>query len=323
MRRSRLAIPVALVLVALVLGVAVLVPAAPAQAATWTTVQGGNVHYHAVDFFDAVRGWVGGTTYIPEGMIGFEDTGVISRTSSAGAEWDSVSSHEVGENTSFGWNFLIVSALDFVDDSLGWATLNDGTILASTDGGASWKVQAEGSSGYADNNWSYPGLSMADATHGVAVGGWVGFIGTPQPRVAYTTNGIDWQEAEMSTYKGASLESVHMVDTEHGWAVGTAVSADSIPLILATTDGGVTWTRQTKGLPATGIGFNGVAFVDLQHGWAVGDKGAIYATADGGATWWSQASGTSELLLDVCFAGPTVGYVVGENGTILETTRSG
>ena len=56
------------------------------------------------------------------------------------------------------------------------------------------------------------------------------------------------------------------------------------------------------------------AFVDLQHGWAVGDKGAIYATADGGATWWSQPSGTSETLLDVCFAGPTVGYVVGENG---------
>ena len=323
MRRSRLAILVGLVLVAFVLVASALAPATPAQASTWTAVQGGNVHYHAVDFFDAVRGWVGGTTYIPEGMIGFEDTGVISRTSSAGAKWDSVSSHELGNNTSAGWNFLTVTALDFVDDSHGWATLNDGTILVTTTGGVSWTVQATGSSGFADNNWGYPGLSMADATHGVAVGGWVGFIGTPQPRVAYTTNGTDWQSAELSTYKGAALESVHMVDAQHGWAVGTAVQADSIPLVLATADGGVTWARQTKGLPATGIGFHGVWFVDLQHGWAVGDKGAVYATADGGATWWSQPSVTSETLLDVCFAGPTVGWVVGDKGTILETTRSG
>ena len=91
MRRFRFAIPVALVLMALVLVASALAPAAPAQAATWTAVQGGNVHYHAADSFDAVRGWVGGTTYIPEGMVGFEDTGVISRTSSAGAKWDSVS----------------------------------------------------------------------------------------------------------------------------------------------------------------------------------------------------------------------------------------
>ena len=318
MRRSRLVIFAALLIVA-----CVMLPAQGVQASSWTPVQGGNVHYRAVDFFDAVRGWVGGTTYIPEGMVGFEDTAVISRTGSAGAEWEAVSGHETGPNTSAGWNFLTVVALDFVDDAHGWATLDDGTILVSTNGGVSWTVQAEGSSGYADNNWSYPGLSMTDLTHGVAVGGWVGFIGSPQPRVAYTANGIDWQTAELSTYKGAALESVHMVDAQHGWAVGTAVQADGIPLVLATTDGGITWTRQTTDLPDTGIGFHGVCFVDLNHGWAVGDQGAVYATADGGATWWKQPAVTSETLLDVCFAGPSVGYAVGANGTILETTRGG
>ena len=306
-----------------------------AQASTWQALPGGNIHYHAADLVDDSYGWVGGITFIPEGMAGFEDSATIGRTGSAGQEWQYSTSHEISDDTSLGWNFLTVTTLDFVDRLHGWATLSDGTILATVTGGQRWSAQAEGSFEYRDNNWGYASLSMSGLTHGVAVGGWVGFIGVTYPRIVYTTNGTDWTEAVFDKPAQSSLEAVCMVDAQYGWAAGTAVQADGVPLVLVTHDGGATWSRQTRGLPSNGTDLHGVWFVDRQRGWVVGDGGAIYVTADGGATWWKQPSGTTETLLDVRFADPvagsagsaalagTVGWAVGEKGTILETTRGG
>jgi photosystem II stability/assembly factor-like uncharacterized protein len=222
-----------------------------------------------------------------------------------------------------GWNFRTATALDFINGSRGWAALSDGTILVTSTGGSQWTAQAEGSFEFRDNNWDYASLAMADATHGCAVGGWVGFIGVTYPRIVFTQNGSDWKQADLPKPENCSLESVCMVDTQYGWAVGTAGPTDQIPLVLVTHDGGATWSRQTHGLSSTGVDFHGVWFVDRQHGWAVGDFGAIYVTADGGATWWSQPSGVSATLLGVRFVGASTGWVVGEKGTILETTQAG
>jgi photosystem II stability/assembly factor-like uncharacterized protein len=315
------------ILMALCVAGYLLVPSPPAQAGDWHAMPGRDVDYHpinyrAVDFLDASRGWVGGVTYTPPGSYGFEDTAIIGRTDSAGETWLYSTSHYAG-GSSVGWNFRTATALDFVDGSRGWATLDDGTILSTTDGGARWTVRAEGSFEYRDNNWGYASLAMADATHGCAVGGWVGFIGVTYPRIAYTDNGRDWKEAGVPKLPGRSLESVHMVDTQYGWAVGSAGSDDGIPLVLVTHDGGATWIRQTNGLSADGIALRGVWFADRQHGWAVGDSGAIRVTADGGASWWSQPSGVSAALHDVCFLGSGTGFIVGDRGAILETTRAG
>ena len=203
----------------------------------------------------------------------------------------------------------------------GWAALSDGTIVGTTDGGASWTLLAEGSSEMRDNNWGYSSLAMADATHGVAVGSWVGFIGVSKPRIVYTQNGKDWVEADVPDLSDVSLDGVCMVDASYGWAVGSVGRIDKAPLVLVTHDGGATWTQQASGL--SGSALHGVSFVDRQHGWAVGDKGAILVTVDGGATWWSQPSPTTETLLAVTFADSAAGWAVGEKGTILETTKAG
>jgi hypothetical protein len=50
-------------------------------------------------------------------------------------------------------------------------------------------------------------------------------------------------------------------------------------LILRTTDGGASWTRQSS---PTGGGLTGVSFVDANTGWAVGGGGAILHTTTGG-----------------------------------------
>jgi len=61
------------------------------------------------------------------------------------------------------------------------------------------------------------------------------------------------------------LGSVTFTDPSHGWAVGDS------PLILATTDGGATWTKQHSGQHSgTSEYLESVTFTDPSHGWAVG-----------------------------------------------------
>ena len=79
-------------------------------------------------------------------------------------------------------------------------------------------------------------------------------------------------------------------DGSHGWTVGDHGT------ILATSDGGVTWTKQSSG---TGKLLCGVTFPDASHGWAVGTDGTILATTDGGAHWRKQTSRPTPTLRGV------------------------
>jgi photosystem II stability/assembly factor-like uncharacterized protein len=103
-------------------------------------------------------------------------------------------------------------------------------------------------------------------------------------------------------------------DGRHGWVVGNAGE------ILATTDAGVTWTRQASN---TLFNLNAVWFTDADSGWAVGNAGMALHTTDGGGTWTPMPTAASENLRDVAFANPDTGWAVGDNGVILGTTDYG
>jgi photosystem II stability/assembly factor-like uncharacterized protein len=82
-------------------------------------------------------------------------------------------------------------------------------------------------------------------------------------------------------------DSVFFVDDTHGWA---AVH-DGGGRLLATTDGGTTWTAGHT--PPANDEFHDVFFTDRRHGWAVGETldtmlqgtGSVLRSTDGGATW--------------------------------------
>lgn len=78
--------------------------------------------------------------------------------------------------------------------------------------------------------------------------------------------------------------------------------------IVATADGGTTWTPQSSGTDAA---LSSVPFATATQGWAVGIKGTILATADGGNTWSRQSSGTKADLESVHFASASQGWAVG------------
>jgi len=124
----------------------------------------------------------------------------------------------------------------------------------------------------------------------------------------------------------AYLAAVAFPDASHGWAVGDTSGASS-PVrgaVLATTDGGASWTAQSPGTPSFSF-LHGVAFTDASHGWAVGggSNGVIVATSDGGAHWTTQDAGTFADLKGVASTDASHGWAVGTNGTILATSDGG
>jgi photosystem II stability/assembly factor-like uncharacterized protein len=69
------------------------------------------------------------------------------------------------------------------------------------------------------------------------------------------------------------LNDVRFVSATTGYAVG------ELGTVLATRDGGLSWTVLGTGVRAN---LQAVYFVDEQTGWIVGDNGNILATVSGG-----------------------------------------
>lgn len=280
------------------------------------------VELRAVDVTGATEGWVGGVLTRKSGEQE-ERTAFLAYTKSGGADWEIVYGLASDEGQKEEWAGRAVNALDFVDESHGWAVLDDGTILATVDGGKNWVLASEGSFQFRDNNFSYSAISMADRQHGCAVGSWVGFIGKVYPRVAFTTDGETWTSQELKGFPGYALSSVHMVSATEAWALGAAVDESGASLLLHTSDGGATWEDRSRVLPEEATGLTAIWFADGKRGWVVGKAGKVFVTADGGTSWWHQDTGVAGDLLAIRFSDRWVGWAVGDKGTLLGTADGG
>ena len=189
---------------------------------------------------------------------------------------------------------------------------------AAAASGGGWNVQSSGTTNY------FTGVAFPDVTHGWAVGEFGNILAT-------TDGGTTWTAQSSGLGSYSYLYSVAFANASDGWAVGYRGPPDSLTvtsIILATTDGGDTWSPQGSG--TTDFGLESVACADATHAWAVGD--AILATTDGGATWNVQApgtpQGTADVLTGVTCADASHAWAVGCDertgvGIILTTTDGG
>ena len=238
-----------------------------------------------------------------------------------------------------------LNAISFPDAMHGWAVGDNGTILATTDGGATWNAQTTGTAE------SFNAVSFPDATHGWVVGSGTNILATTDGGATWNVqvgNAHDWLNAVSfpdathgwavcagfcattdggatwsNTFSSDILNGVAFPDATHGWAVGwgeDSATGTYPAVILATTDGGSTWNAQDAGTMAW---LRAVDFPDDSHGWAVGQDGTILATTDGGATWNAQTTGTAEGFNAVSFPDDSHGWAVGLDGTILATSDGG
>ncbi|HYF91609.1 MAG TPA: hypothetical protein VD969_05150 [Symbiobacteriaceae bacterium] len=200
-------------------------------------------------------------------------TSSITRTTDGGRTWKKDNLAFLGQAT----------ALDFVDSRHGWllADTAGGTrILATADGGATWRIQ-------------YPAGSYAPARAVAMVTDTTGFgLGAPGLEgavLATHDGGRTWAQVGVIPWSSDRrlpppmyAEAISFVDEHQGWAV----TPDG--QLMHTTDGGVTWTAGP--LPPDVKAVSGVAFATAATGCVVtppapNGSTIVLSSTDGGATW--------------------------------------
>ena len=130
--------------------------------------------------------------------------------------------------------------------------------------------------------------------------------------------GTSWAQAKVPTR--ALLTSVFFVDDKHGWAVGHDAQ------ILASEDGGVTWTKQFEDLKRESPLLD-VWFKDVNSGFAVGAYGALLETTDGGKHWEDvsdRMDNEDQYHLNAIAAVKDSGlFIVGEQGSMFRSADWG
>ncbi|MGE5497623.1 MAG: YCF48-related protein [Syntrophothermus sp.] len=154
------------------------------------------------------------------------------------------------------------------------------------------------------------------------------FIPCQDEEAVLMTPPISWYTQSFETKYDSNVTDIRdlsFVDANIGTAVGTVYNAaKNSGLILRTTDGGVTWTRQN--CPFEGIYYlNDVCFTSADVGTVVGDGGIILRTTNGGKDWSSSISGLTHYFHSVSFAGADTGIVIGSDsqGTLILRTVNG
>ncbi len=229
-------------------------------------------------------------------------------------------------------------SLHFIDD-IGWIVGDWGTVLKSIDSGETFEK--------VDENF-FNKQSLKDVYFTNKQTGWVVTYNNPNDseNTGYiyntTDGGTSWQVQFSTT---SALFGLKFIDEKTGWVVGDQRS------IYYTTNGGKNWESLTQGSnerhkqeygqpeylgnePLHTFTLYDIDFVDTKHGWIVGDLGVILHATHGTdrkekIVWKHQRGGprfhnsADGLLLGVDFISKTIGWAVGENGTILHTRNGG
>lgn len=296
----------------------------------------------------------GNPTLLPTGSTtpSITETPSVTRTPS-GTPWSSPTptgtpvstTHWTVKNSGTSNN---LNGLYFISSLKGWAVGENGTILATTDGGETWSFQT-GASPYNLRDVLFISGKGWIAGHGLSPDGivfttsdeganWLapGPSAFPTPPYALEraffldsnngwlagTNGyiyhtVDgggyWWNQQLNPSITEALSDVYFVSSGKGWATGSAGR------ILKTVDSGSTWSP----ISLTAGSLYGVWFVDDFYGWTVGSGGVVFYSTDGGSTWGAQSSGVPTNLYSLCFVDSGTGWACGGGGTIVNTTDAG
>ncbi len=213
---------------------------------------------------------------------------------------------------------------------LGAAAGSEGVALLRTrDGGAHWRVVANGSP---QAKWTPPlifagdksGFAFRDPTHGWLTGEWAA---NSILLDATSDGGRTWRRqplpvpAGLSAQGGAAQSMPPSFFGPSGGVLPVRFGNPGLPTVFyQTTDGGVTWTPTT---PVYGKGMQLVySIVDQGHIVATDGK-TVFRTADGGRTWTSVTPDRSlEGVTQLDFVSPSHGFAV-DQGIMLRTSDGG
>ncbi len=193
----------------------------------------------------------------------------------------------------------------FVNENIGYAVGQNGTIVKTEDSGNSWSFQNSGVT------VTLHDVYFANANTGYAVGNREPYPSDQETVIKTTDGGSTWTKLTLdNAVDKRDFLGVHFTDVNTGFVVGKWGT------IVKTTDGGQTWTRRSGSNDLLDI-----TFVNSTTGFAVGNNSTILKTTDGGTTWVQKESGNVGIY-EVFFLNENVGFVAGR-GNLLEKTTDG
>jgi photosystem II stability/assembly factor-like uncharacterized protein len=203
--------------------------------------------------------------------------------------------------------------LSVVDDRVVWVSGTRGTVLRTTDGGSSWRVD------------SVPGAAAMDlrAVHGRS--DLVAHVAATAGRIWRTTDGgRSWSLRYQATDTTMFLDAIVFADDRFGLALGDPIGGRFV--ILVTRDGGDTWSEApistrpaaAEGEAAFAASGTSLVFAGIRHAWlgTGGSASRVFRSSDGGMTWAVAESAIppragSGGLFSVALADTLHGVVVG------------
>ena len=233
------------------------------------------------------------------------DGGVIKTTADAGTTWSVVSSP----------TDKALTQVTCPSSSVCYAAGDRGIVLKSSDGGQTWSYLSS-----TDGNPVY-GLTCPDVSTCYITDIYAHIVKTANAGNTWTwqTTPVTTPAAEVPGSGGpnpfAALFGVSCVTAANCVAVGGFPPSGTDPPIVATTNGGNTWTLETSNA-GSGDYLNGVSCLPgTTTCYAVGRGGAIVGTTDL-LTWTKLTSGTTNSLSGIVCQTTTSCVATGQNGTI-------
>ncbi len=161
-----------------------------------------------------------------------------------------------------------LNGVSFANKALGWACGVTGTMIHTSDSGATWQTQ--------NSNVTNTLYWVMFPT---PLNGWA--VGTGGTIIATTDGGNTWNRQTSNTT--LPLYSAAFVNAQRGWVVGDSGIA------LQTTNGGQTWTPDTT---KTKIPLFAASFTDQDHGWSIGGFGLTLGYGRAGQ-WGVEEQGST------------------------------
>ncbi len=193
----------------------------------------------------------------------------------------------------------------------GYAAGDFGTLLKTTDGGASWSGLSVG---------SFQNFRTVQAVSPTTIIAGGGCVARRSDNGGATFTRIDFASSEIGCKTTEQLVGVSFIDANTGWLLlgdGT---------VTQTANGGGSFSQKTA-LPGTGAAGGqaqptDIAFVSATTGFGISSEGKIFQTTDGGESW-KVVSDTKRKVSDITFVNATNGFAVGDAGLFLRTTDGG
>lgn len=196
-------------------------------------------------------------------------------------------------------------AINFITDGNGFAIAENGTLVTTSNYGASWTTASA---------HPFPGTNklksisfLNDGVHGVA-GGEKGEL--------WISDNTGWSDASYKT-KLPYLTGVSLANDNIAYAVG----ANGTVVKTSNLSAGTTiWEQLPTGITKN---LNAVAFSTVTTGVVVGDAGFVGNTGSGGALWGTTTAGTANLSRVSFSTTANEVIAVGSNCTVIKSTNNG